>query len=396
MKPTITLIFPSSSFLLNQRVFPPLGIMYLSAFLKQRGFTVQCLDMALGHTPEMVEAKFVGISITTPQRDEAYRLAAYLKKLDKILIAGGPHATHMPDECKEHGFDYVIRGYGEWKLSLLLGGDFTEPDHIDKYPFPDRDALPIRNYKYQINGRPATVIMTSRGCPFHCSYCARIDRKFYLQSAERTIREVMHIATCYGFKAFMIFDDIFVANKKRLKKLADVFELCDFLFRCFARSNLLDDTVCRLLKQMGVVEVGIGIESGSDQILKRNMKGTSVSSNTRAIKNLHKYGIRAKCFLIVGLPGETHYTVKETMDWIRQAEPDDIDVNIFQPLPGSRIFANPNKWGIKFNYNSMPMWYKGTPEKYETSVETEGLKSKEILEYRWLIEKEFKKPNLLK
>jgi len=401
MKPDITLIFPSSPFLLNQSVFPPLGILYLSAFLKQFDLKTQCLDMGLGHTPDMVESDVIGISLTSPQRLEAFGLANKFNHMGKQVIAGGPHATHKPQECLGRGFTHVVRGQGETGLMLflsqILGTNFNVPLQIDinDIPFPDRDALPIRDYHYEIEGIPATPIMTTRGCPFHCAFCAKINNDFQIQSAERTIAEIEHVHDKYGYEAFMIFDDVFIASKKRLGRIVDQIG-GKYLFRCFARSNLLDDKVCELLSKLGVVEVGIGIESGSNDVLERNMKGTTRKMNTRAVERLHNHGIRAKAFLIVGLPGETNETVVETADWIEEVRPDDIDISIFQPMPGSRIFADPAKWGIKFNYNGQPGWFKGTPGQYEANIETEELNAEEIVAWRDMLELEYKPRELLR
>jgi len=387
----ITLIFPSSPFLLNQAVFPPLGIMYLSAYLKHYGLNVQCLDMGIGHTPDMAKSDTIGISVTTPQRFEAYELATYYRKQGRKVIAGGPHATHMADECVAHGFDTAIKGRGEIPLlerfMSIIGSDWSL--------FPDRDALPIHDYHYEIDGVPATPIMTSRGCPYSCSFCAKIGDNFQMQSSSAVVMEIEHIHNEYGYEAFMIFDDVFIASKDRLRQIVARIG-GKYLFRCFARSNLLDDETCILLKWLGVVEVGIGIESGSDRILKRNMKGTTRTMNTNAVQKLHKHGIRAKAFLIVGLPGETRETVFDTANWIEEAQPDDVDVSVFQPLPGSTIFADPKKWDIEFIYDGRPQWYKGTPGQYVSNVATEELSADKIVAYRDILEEKYKRKELLR
>lgn len=403
-KPDITLVFPSSPFLINEKVFPPLGILYLSAYLKQHGLKVQCLDMAL-HKPKMAEADTIGISITTPQRMEAYELARRYKRQGKILIAGGPHATHMPDECKENGFDYVLQGEAERSLlHLLITANELRPVtdfegipslSSSNIPFPDRDALPIKEYKYEINGKPATVLITSRGCPYACSFCANSNKGFRMQSAERTVAEILHINERYGFEAFMIFDDVFISDKKRLAVIADAL-IHGFSFRCFGRSNLIDPETCELLKQLGVVEVGLGIESGSDEILSKNLKGTTRDMNLRAVELLHAHGIRAKAFLIVGLPGETISTIGETASWIEKARPDDVDISIFQPLPGSAIFADPKKWGVKFSYDGTPQWFKGQPDRYSCNVSTKYLSAAQLMAHRNLMEHAYKNKELLR
>lgn len=404
MKPDITLIAPRSPFLLNEKPYPPLGILYLSAFLKERGLSCQCLDMGYGHTPDMAEADIIGLSVTTPQWKEAFELLGYFKAQGKKVIVGGPHATHNRMRCYEAGFDFVVSGYGEASLYNYLTGDTISQPNLEDLPFPDRDALPVANYEYKVNDEPCTVIMTSRGCPYRCSFCAKISDEFFLNSAERVISEVLAIDRLYGFKAFMIFDDIFIANKKRLEKISTALRGENYIFRCFGRSGLLSEDVCRLLAEMNVVEVGIGIESGSNEVLKRNLKATSVNTNTKAIHNLKKYGIRSKAFLIIGLPGETEETVKETERWIETAQPDDIDCSVLQPLPGSLLYENPEKFEISFTkpylkmgtWDGSKLWYKGTPGEYEANIRTKALSSARIVELRDNLENKFKKKDLLK
>ena len=389
----ITLVFPSSPFLIDQAVFPPLGIMYLSAHLKRLGFRVQCLDMGLGHEPGMAEAHLVGVSFTTPQRWQAYELANYYRGTHR-LIAGGPHPTHMPGEARTHGFDIVVQGYGEAPLASILGTHDSRGFEWDACP--DRDALPLHDYPYEIGGRRATPVMTARGCPYDCAFCAKIDRKCHVRSANQAVAEFFHIRDRYGISAFMIFDDVFTFNKGRTRVIAEAVEKEDFLFRCFGRADLMDKENCDLLARMGMVEIGLGVESGSDAVLKKNRKGTTRAMNTEAVRNLKRAGIRAKAFLIVGLPGETEATIQETIGWIEEARPDDLDASVFQLLPGSRIFSDPARWGVKFEYNEKPQWYKGKPGQYFTNVSTEGLSSDKAIFWRDEIERRYKKKELLK
>lgn len=395
----ITLIFPHSSFLINDGVFPPLGIFYLSSFLQKNGLSVQCLDMGLGHTPDMAESDIIGISITTPQRKEAYELAQYYKSIGKTIIAGGPHATHMPGECFDAGFDFVIPREGELPLFHLLteGKNPLIPiTEMDDFPVPDRTL--IKEYHYDLDGSPATVIMTSRGCPFRCSFCAKISDRYREHSAAFTMKEILDINEQYGYEAFMIFDDCFTTNRKRLKEIASLMKQSGkkFKFRCFSRANLINDETCKLLSEIGVVEVGLGIESGSDVILSKNLKGVTKEANTKAVQLLHDYGIRAKTFIIIGLPGETEQTVRETQKWIQDAKPDDVDFSIFQPLPGSLIFADPERWEVQFEYNGRALWYKGIPGLYKSNCRTKELTEERIVELRDELEGELKNKNKLR
>jgi len=360
--------------------------------------------MGLGTTLKKIDSKIVGISFTTSQKEEAYKIAAQLKEQGKTLIAGGAHPTHIPNECLKKGFDFVIRGEADYSLLTFLSHSnkkdkillSLEPTSLDCLPFPDRSCLPIHDYHYLIDDEPATTIMTSRSCSYRCSYCAKISNKFRQQSAYRTVDEIRHINEIYGFKAFMIFDDVFIADKKRLKEIIWLLKGKNFKFRCFGRANLLTPDVCNLLKEMNIIEVGIGIESGSDTILKANMKGTTVSQNILAVKNLHNVGIRAKAFIIVGLPGETEQTIQETRFWLNLTKPDDVDFSIFQAMPGSDIFKNPNKYDIQINYDDFPIWYKGVPSDYRAHSRTRELTGEQILRARKELEEVYKEKTKLK
>jgi radical SAM superfamily enzyme YgiQ (UPF0313 family) len=339
----------------------------------------------------------VGISITTPQRDEAFKLAKFYREAGKkMVIAGGPHATHMPQDCLDNGFTHVVQGYGEQKLLSLMRPFLGEIDmSVDELPFPDRDGLPIKQYYQEIQGRPATVIMSSRGCPYHCSFCSKIDDRAQYQSAQRTLDEIFFVNARYGFDAFTMYDDTFAADRKRLEIISKELGKENYVFRCFCRANLITPVVARQFAIMGVETVGIGIESGSDEVLKRNLKRSTRDLNSRAIRLLREVGIKSKAFLIVGLPGETERTVQQTIGWIEETQPDDISVSIFQPLPGSDIHREPKKWGIHMN-GRMPLWYRGRPGEYESISYTDGLSAEQIVHYRDIIESLYKPQDMLK
>lgn len=394
MKPDITLIFPDSPFLEVKTMFPPLGIMYISSYLKHFGQNAQCLDMALGHKPEEAESDLIGISFTTPQREPAFELIKYFKKEGKTVVVGGPHPTHMQGECLMAGADKVFPGYGEHALLEWMTNTKIGKLTIDEIPYPDRDCLPIGDYKQTIDGKsdgpPSTVLLTARGCPFACSFCSQVDPMYMPQSVERTLNEIFHLRDAYNYNAFTIYDDTFIMNKKRFSMISERLSKENFKFRCFSRTNSITKENCEKLASMGVIAVGLGVESGSDLILSKNMKGVTRRINTEAIKNLQSFGIEAKAFLIVGLPGETEGTINDTISWLYEARPDQIGVSIFQPLPGSSIFKNPEFYGLKFMYNGQPLVYRGKRGEYVSHVEMEKMSSSQVIEYHKLIEDTYK------
>ena len=390
MKPDLTLIFPDSPFLEVRTMFPPLGIMYIASYLKHFGLKVQCLDLALGHNYEDAMADIIGISFTTPQRESAFELIRHFKREGKTVVVGGPHPTHMKEECFKAGADKVFKGYGEHALLEWMLNKKITPLNVNEIPFPDRSALPIHEYKQTIDGkfdsRPSTPIISARGCPYKCAFCSQVDPKYIPQSADRTISELYHLRDDYNYTAFTMYDDAFVCDKSRFRVISELLRGEDFMFRCFSRTNGIDEETCERLVGMGVIAVGLGIESGSDEILKLNMKRTTREINTNAVKNLQKVGIETKAFLIVGLPGESEKTIKETLSWIEEARPDSVGVSIFQPLPASSIFNHPEKYKVDFEYNGQPFVYRGKRGEYVSNVEMNGLSSQEVVCYHKLIE----------
>ncbi|MFA5049110.1 MAG: radical SAM protein [Patescibacteria group bacterium] len=394
MENEISLVFPNSPFLIDSGVFPPLGILYIASCLETKDIEVKCYDMGIGHTPDMIDTEFVGISLTTAQKKEGFELIDYFKRQGHFVVVGGPHATHERQDCINAGADEVVFGYELKQLFKLFNKQLNHNEFafFNEFPIPNRHLLPVKDYKYTINGRKATPIMTTRGCMGKCSFCGRIPGYMQLRSAKNVIKEIDQINVEFGFDAFMIFDDVFTSSKSRLKQIADYYSDSKFIFRSFSRTDLISEAVCRDLKRMGMVEVGLGVESGSRAILARNTKGSTPETNHKAVKLLQEHGIRAKTFIIIGLPGETERTINETIEWIEKTQPDDLDISIFKPMPGSDIYMNPEKYDVQFDKDDV-FWYKGTPGKYETKVQLKGLSSEKMIEYRNLLEEKYKKWN---
>ncbi len=393
----ITLIFPSSPFLVDPLVFPPLGIMYLSSALKEKGIDTTLIDLSGYKELPEIKTKWVGISVTTPQYGDAIRIRDILYKKGHIVIIGGPHVSNTKDF---NGFNIGVIGEGEGVLlHYLLGLEGNPYDNpildIDTIAFPDREGGHVENYRYNLEGHKTTTMITSRGCPFLCGFCSSIwGKKVRFRSPENVYQEVLECKEKYGFNSIMFFDDIFAINKKRIKKIADLVEPLDMNFRGFSRVDTVDIGLLLDLKRMGFVELGVGAESGSQKILNNIVKGTTTNQYEKFINLCHGVGLRVKAFFIIGLPGETHKTIEETKDFIRKNRPDDVDVVILQPYPGSDIFNNIDKYDISFDKTNLEKsFYKGKPGEYHSRVRTKELNEEQIVKYRDEIEREFKPTN---
>ena len=394
----ITLLNPPSPFLIDDKVMPPLGLLYLSSALKQGGIHCEVVDLAHNAKLPEINTKIIGISATTPQYPYALDILKRLKKDGHIVAIGGAHSSGLPTVCLEDGFDYVIAGEGERAIFELLKlpsqriirSEYIED--VDSIPFPDRDAVDIHNYKYTIDGLSASTAMSSRGCPYNCAFCGNSvwGRRTRLRSPDSIFREAEQLKKRYGFGAVMFFDDIFTLKKDRVLKICEKLKELKMNLRVFTRSDTFDAEIAAALYEAGCKEVGIGAESGSQRILDISMKGTTVEQNTKAVYICREHRMRVKVFMVIGLPGETKETVEQSRSWLERMRPDDFDLTIFVPLPTSEIYNNPDSYGCHFHLDYSKAWFKGIDGKYESLVSTSALSSEEIIKYRDTIYRELK------
>lgn len=404
IKPKIVLINPPSNFLIDEKVFPPLGILYLSSYLKKYGYDPEIIDLAGEKEIPEITADIIGVTSTTPQFPSAQEILKELKynrQIEAQYVIGGPHATCSPNICMEYpSFDTAVLGEGEISmLSLVqkyplniseISSDVISD--IDDIPFPDRGAIDIHSYKYFIDDKPATTMITSRGCPYSCAFCSTVwGKKVRMHSASYVINEIKEIQKL-GFQGIMFFDDILILNKKRLLNICEYLKKENIVWRCFARANIASREAFQVMAESGCKEVGVGIESGSQKILDTINKCTTVEQNRNVIKLAKECGIRIKVFIIVGLPGETRETIAETEKFLEETQPDDLDVTIYCPYPNTPIVNNPEMYDIKFNNNDLrKAWFKGHPGEYSSIVSTNALSAEEIVAARERIEKRFKR-----
>ena len=405
----ILLINPNSEFLINEKVFPSLGLLYLSSYLKKHGYAdISLIDMNNElPLPEYIDADIVGFYSNTPQFPRAVSLAKEIRSVniakDPLYVLGGPHISGKPEDGLEE-FDILVQGEGERALldiirrkeksvsqEKIMKYDYIED--INELPFPDRDIIDIKSYKYFLDGLPTTTLITSRGCPFGCNFCANNawGKSLRMRSPGSIFEEAEVLKSKYGYRSFMFFDDTMTVNKKRMISICNLLKGLNIKYRCFIRSDTVDKGLLDIMSASGCVEVGMGVESGSNRILKTVNKGETVEKNLEAIKLCHSAGIRIKGFFVIGLPGEDKESVGDTRRFLEEADLDDIDVTIYTPYPGSFIYKNKEKFDINFKDDYEHAWYKGRPNSYSTKISTKSLSSDDILRFRNEIEKEFKK-----
>ncbi|HEY6019935.1 MAG TPA: radical SAM protein [Candidatus Paceibacterota bacterium] len=392
---SICLISPSSPFLIDDKVFPPLGLLYIGGELKRRGYDVKVYD---GETKDIPSGYDIyGVSLTTPQYPQAAEIVKHLRSMsgDVKIVAGGPHATVDPESCLKIGFDSVVMQSGEASLPLVaehgcrqIETPWSGENH------PDRSLIDLNNYKYEIDGRRATSVMTTRGCPYQCGFCCKVNKRVKVFSADFVLDELRELKNVYGYRAFMFYDDIFILNVNRLFTILDEIKKWDIIWRGFVRADIVAKNGIEVAKRMyesGCREVGMGIESGSETILRNINKGETTDTMKKGIAILKEAGIRVKGFLIVGLPGESLDTIGETQRFLRTSGLDDMDFSLFTPYKKTTIYENKDKFDIHWDALDLNhLWYKGTPGEYESQVWTSALSRQDLVAARDILEKEFK------
>ena len=398
MNKRICLVSLPSPFLIDEKVFPPLGLLYLTSALKYQGIEAHVHDGTIESIPRGFS--HYGIGATTPQFPLAVKALKHIKEhnFKSTVIVGGPHATVDPESCRNAGFDSIVVGQGEigLYLAMVYNCDLISTK-APPYIAPDRTAIDIKSYQYLIDGRLATSVMTSRGCPYNCAFCCKSTGKSIIYPAENVIAELHDLHENYGYDALMFFDDIFIADRVRLHKILKHIEPWGMKWRGFVRADMLVKGGAEMvahMKKSGCVEVGMGIESGSNSILKAINKGETTDTMLEAIKLLKRANIRTKGFLIVGLPSESDETILETVNFLTMAQLDDVDFSIYTPYKGSPIYLNKDKYDIHWSELDMEgLWYKGKSGDYKSFVWTSSLSRGQITQYRDQLEGTFKNAN---
>ena len=394
----VILISPPSPFLIDQKAFPPLGLLYVAGFLEHNGIDISVADLANKETElenvlePYMNADIYGITSTSPQYPQALKILKVLRRRNTKarVVIGGAYPSSLPDKCIQDGFDFVVAGEGEEAMLRLITNieeehapgivNATYIQEMDSIPFPGRHLIDINSFAYNIDDGRGTTLITSRGCPYTCSFCSKEvwQRGTRFHSTEYVISELEHIIDKYDFKHFLFLDDTITIHKKRLLELCARMEPLNIKWRCYARTTTTREMLIAM-KKAGCVEIGVGVESGSQKILDIVDKKETVEQNSAFVELCKQVGITANVFIMIGLPGEDYETVEETRRWMERVRPDKFGFNIFMPYAGTPVYKNPDRYDIQiFDVPEEKSWIKGRQGEYESFVATNALSRSEI------------------
>ncbi len=402
-KPKLVLINPFHFYLKNPAAQAPLGLLYIAAAVRERGFPVEYVDLSDKHLEddfEIPEGNIYGITGTILDTAACHNIARRLKERDKgaCVILGGP-ITLSPEYIDKWLFSSMIFGEGE-QIILRVLADYphlaakyyaTRIDDLDALSFPARDLIVgqlggsvfARGEERYEGG--STVLTTSRGCTFGCVYCASPGiwgRKVRYRSAANVVAEIDQVIRDFGVRQFRISDDNMTADRGRLLAMCELLKGRNIAWRASIRVRPNDLEMFVAMKAAGCAEVCFGIESGDGDVLMAIKKGAGVLDNFHAIVNAKKAGLAVRILFMTGCPGETRKTTDKNIAFLESVKDqyDAIALTNFVPLPGTKVASQPGECGCEIlpegfdieNFNLCMFGPEG-PNKWKNLVRPVGL-----------------------
>lgn len=363
-----------------------LGVGYIAAYLRSQGnHTVSIYEMdsqgySLDTIATVIKQKnpdIIGLTCATPNFIRAVELAKIAKRCSNaIVVLGGVHASALSEFIMGHYseyIDFIVRGEGEItmlelankfnskeNLNSIAGLVYKQNDKIvaanprpfierlDAIPFPARDLINPKIFMPNLHNaryRNCFSILTSRGCPFNCSFCASrlvSGDKYRTHSAEYVLDEMEMLKRAYGAEQLIITDDTFTINQERVEKicLGMIERKLNLAWFCFSQVNTVNKQLLQLMKRAGCYNIGFGIESGCERIREKIGKSISTGRALEIVRVANGMGIKTQTFFIFGFPGETFEEMQETIQFAKRISSTLVFFNMLVPYPGTREFEH--------------------------------------------------------
>jgi len=359
--------------------YPPLGVLYISAHLKARGFDVEVFDTTFRSRQDFFEhvtrtrPRVVGIYCTLMTRQNAVAMARFCKAQGAVVVLGGPEPANYADEYLARGADVVVVGEGELTLEELLphlqrsgpsgmshikGLVYREEDgtvvrtdprayiaNLDAQPLPDRATIDVEAYLRvwrDHHGAGSVSLITARGCPYTCTWCSHsvYGYSHRRRSPENVAEEVALIQDTYRPERLWYADDVLTINPKWFSAYAQALARRGIRipFEGISREDRLNEEIVRILADMGCYRLWIGSESGSQRLLDAMERRTSAVRVREMVRLLQKHGIEAGMFIMLGYEGEEMSDLEATVAHLKAARPDDFLTTLSYPIKGTPYY----------------------------------------------------------
>ncbi|MCW4000107.1 MAG: radical SAM protein [Candidatus Bathyarchaeota archaeon] len=358
--------------------FMPLGIGYLGAVAEKAGHKVTVIDCQaekltqetfrtrLAETPSDI----VGVTATTLLYKSAMQLITTSKQVhpEATTVLGGSHGTFWDENALKEfpALDMVVRREGEetfielaekleshGRLKAVLGITFRDGDKIvrnpdrpfiadlDALPFPAHHLFPLEKLRH--NGKIIFPLVSSRGCVFWCDFCSTVrmfGRGYRMRSAENVVDEMQLIHDKYGVDQVTFYDDAFSVDRARIVKICRELRTRGLRLKwdCGTRVDMVDRELMTTMRDAGCFAVWLGVESGSEAILGAMNKNIKIEQTKLAYKTAHQVGLMTIANVVLGFPGETEQTARQTIKLVKELSPDDVGFYIATPYPGTPMY----------------------------------------------------------
>lgn len=354
-------------------ILPPLGLAYLASSLRAHGHSVSLKDLNVEDPPSNLSSfDLVGITADTPRYPRALAWAKRAKESGARVVMGGPHVSFLDEEALHSGWvDLILRGEGETTLPLVAGSlemgkdlsslpgiSFIEqglirrtaegqlPPDLDALAFPARDLLAMPLYRrLQLAGRPITSIITSRGCPFNCTFCVSSrfsGTKWRTRSIPSIMEEIEEIVDRHHYSALAFLDDNFTLDPSRVIQISQEIlrQRWDLKWWCFSRPDTIvkNEVMVEAMAAAGARYVFMGIESSSQRTLNSYGKRTQTETAEEAVKLLRKHGIDTTASYVLGEAEETEEMIQATLRQAIQLRTGSAQFSLLTPYPGTALF----------------------------------------------------------
>lgn len=362
--------------------YVPLGILYISSYLKQQGFNIELYDSTFksfeDQKNKLIESKpdVIAIYCNLMTKLNVLPLMKFIKHSTELqkskIILGGPEPPFYSEEFLDAGADIIVEGEGEVTMKELCEElSIEKPDlqkvsgiifknengtisktlpreklkDIDELPMPDRGSVDLEQYLNawkKAHGYSSVSINTMRGCPYTCRWCSHsvYGTTYRRRSPEKTVEEIRYIIEKYNPDMLWFVDDVFTISHKWLKHVHNLLkeQNLKIKFECISRSDRLDEETLKTLKDMGCFRLWIGAESGSQKVLDLMDRRVDAIKTREIIRMTKKFGIEAGTFIMLGYPGEQKSDIHETVKHLKYSMPDIFLTTVAYPIKGTPFF----------------------------------------------------------